>query len=206
MLSAAIAHQILQQESPPTIDNVKAVLALHPWHSTRWQNSLAAFAGAERDMMLFMLASRWADDIRTVDKAQHRGPWHYVNMPLKSGGHRSTFEPKPPAIPNVLTALEENRRIAATDPDATKRAIALTWLFHLVGDVHQPLHTSQLFSVDYPDGDQGGNQICIRTKLGNEPINLHRFWDEVITRSERLSVLLSWQRSSEIGRSLPNLP
>jgi hypothetical protein len=73
-----------------------------------------------------------------------------------------------PAIPNILTALADNGEIAASDPDPQKKAIALSWLFHLVGDVHQPLHTSQLFSVDYPKGDQGGNQICIRTKPGNE--------------------------------------
>jgi hypothetical protein len=86
MLSAVIAHQILQQESPPTIDKIKAVLALHPWHSTRWQNSLAPFTGADTHVMLFMLAARWADDIRTNDKAQHRGPWHYVNIPFKPTG------------------------------------------------------------------------------------------------------------------------
>jgi hypothetical protein len=189
MLSAAIAHQILQQESPPTIDKIKAVLGLHPWHSTRWQNSLAPFAGADTDVMLFMLASRWAVDIRTTDKSQHRGPWHYVNMPFKPAGQPAFIPVKPAGIPNVLTALEDNRRIAVSDPDLQKRAIALTWLFHLVGDVHQPLHTSQLFSVDYPNGDQGGNQICIRTRPGNQPVNLHSFWDEVITRSERLPVL-----------------
>jgi hypothetical protein len=34
--------------------------------------------------------------------------------------------------------------------DRQPRAIALAWLFHLVGDVHQPLHTVQLFSREYP--------------------------------------------------------
>jgi hypothetical protein len=56
-------------------------------------------------------------------------------------------------------------------------------------NIHQPLQTSQLFRGDYPNGDQGGNQICIRTRLDNEPITLHKFWDDVITRSERLTVL-----------------
>jgi S1/P1 Nuclease len=34
--------------------------------------------------------------------------------------------------------------------DPERRAIALAWLFHLVGDIHQPSHTAQLFTVDYP--------------------------------------------------------
>jgi S1/P1 nuclease len=189
MLSAAIAHQILHEESPATIDTVKALLGQHPWHSTHWQTSLVPFAGADRDVLLFMLAARWADDIRMVDKAQHRGPWHYVNMPFKPAGQPAHIHVKPPGIPDVLTALADNRETAATDPDPQKKAIALSWLFHLVGDVHQPLHTSQLFSINYPQGDQGGNQICIRTKVGNQPTTLHSFWDDVITRSDRLPVL-----------------
>jgi len=40
-----------------------------------------------------------------------------------------------------------------TDPE--RRAIALAWLFHLVGDIHQSLHTVQLFTVEYPKGDRG---------------------------------------------------
>src|ERR1044072_7740752 len=37
----------------------------------------------ERDEMLFMLAARWADDIRTLDKAESRLRWHYVEFPFK---------------------------------------------------------------------------------------------------------------------------
>jgi hypothetical protein len=31
-----------------------------------------------------------------------------------------------------------------------------------VGDIHQPLHPAQLFTVEYPKGDRGGNEICVR--------------------------------------------
>ena len=43
-----------------------------------------------------------------------------------------------------------------------RRAIALAWLFHLVGEIHQTLHTAQLFSVEYPQGTRVGNEICVR--------------------------------------------
>jgi S1/P1 Nuclease len=46
--------------------------------------------------------------------------------------------------------------------DGERKAIALAWLFHLVGDIHQPLHTAQLFTTEYPQGDRGGNEICVR--------------------------------------------
>src|SRR5262249_15446480 len=66
------------------------------------------------------------------------------------------------------------------------KAIALAWLFHLVGDIHQPLHTVQLFTVDYPQGDRGGNEICVRVTQTGQPIDLHRFWDSVMTSSSNL--------------------
>jgi hypothetical protein len=67
------------------------------------------------------------------------------------------------------------------------KAIALAWLFHLVGDIHQPLHTAQIFTAEYPKGDRGGNEICLRVTQAGQPTDLHRFWDGVITSSSNLT-------------------
>ena len=56
-----------------------------------------------------------------------------------------TREPEPV---NILTEMAENKRIVKDETDPERKAIALAWLFHLVGDIHQPLHTTQLFTVD----------------------------------------------------------
>ena len=62
------------------------------------------------------------------------------------------------------------------------RPLPLTWIFHLVGDLHQPLHTTALFTDRrFPNGDRGGNAIPI-TGQGSVR-NLHAFWDTVIGRS-----------------------
>src|SRR5262249_2591525 len=90
---------------------------------------------------------------------------------------------------NILTAMSGNQRTLANDNDPGQKAIALTWLFHLVGDIHQPLHTAQLFTVDYPEGDRGGNEICVRVTHAGQPMDLHRFWDGVITSSQNLNRL-----------------
>jgi S1/P1 Nuclease len=95
-------------------------------------------------------------------------------------------EPEPV---NILTALAENEAVVQRTSDAERKAIALAWLFHLVGDIHQPLHTAQLFTVDYPRGDRGGNEICIRVTPTGQPMDLHRFWDGVITSSSNLTRL-----------------
>ena len=69
MLSGIIAYQVLQQENPPTIDKVKVVWEKHPWYANQWQARLQDVSVADRDMVLFMQAARWADDIRTQDMA-----------------------------------------------------------------------------------------------------------------------------------------
>ena len=64
MLSGAIAYQILQRENPSTITTVRSVLENNPWYESRWKSQLEKPPQAQRDEMLFMLATRWADDIR----------------------------------------------------------------------------------------------------------------------------------------------
>lgn len=66
MLSVAPAYQILRQESPDTIANVRTVLSRHPWFASRWQARMNAVQPGERDQLLFMLAARWADDARST--------------------------------------------------------------------------------------------------------------------------------------------
>jgi len=72
MLSAAITYQVLSQENPRTIEKVKTLLEKHPWYANQWQTRLQAVSGADRDMVPLMQAVRWADDIRSWDKAQNR--------------------------------------------------------------------------------------------------------------------------------------
>jgi hypothetical protein len=117
---------------------------------------------ADRDMVLFMQAARWADDIRSNDKQHHRALWHYINRPFKPEGQPASVQIGQPEPVNILTALAENQNVVKNENDAERKAIALAWLFHLVGDIHQPLHTAQLFTADYPQGDRGGSEICVQ--------------------------------------------
>jgi hypothetical protein len=42
---------------------------------------------------------------------------------------------------------------------------------------------------EYPKGDRGGNEICVRVTQAGQPMDLHRFWDGVITSSQNLTRL-----------------
>jgi S1/P1 Nuclease len=168
MLSGIIAYQVLQQENPATIEKVKAVLEKHPWYANRWQARLQDVPVADHGLKLFMQAARWADDIRIRDKQYHQGLWHYVNLSFKPQGQPASVQTGEPEPVNILTALAENESVVKNGNEVERKAVALAWLFHLVGDIHQPLHTAQLFTVDYPQGDRGGNEICVRvTQAGN---------------------------------------
>ena len=111
-------------------------------YETRWKAQLQKLPDTERDEMLFMLAARWADDIRTRDPSESHPQWHYIDFPFKPDGVPPSIKAVQPPRENILTAIAENTPIALTEIDPTQRAIALAWLFHLYADVNQPLMMS----------------------------------------------------------------
>ncbi|MEW6282532.1 MAG: S1/P1 nuclease, partial [Candidatus Eremiobacterota bacterium] len=117
-------------------------------------------------------ASVWPDRIRERGDRLSHATWHYVNLPYAVG----VEPPRPTSQENVVWAIEHNRRILF-DPGRSdrERAVALSWVLHLVGDVHQPLHACSRYAPDYPQGDRGGNDFLIRT--GSTSIRLHSYWD-----------------------------
>jgi len=111
--------------------------------------------------------STWADVVRDDPRFKRTAPLHYVNFPRK----QCTFV-MPRDCANgvcVIGGIAAFSRVLK-DPRSSEfeRLIALKWLVHLVGDLHQPMH------VGYAD-DRGGNQFQIRYQSrGN---NLHWLWD-----------------------------
>jgi hypothetical protein len=196
MITGAIVYQTLALDDPSKSKGISLLLERHPWYAEHWQQRIGNRYGEERIELLFMLAARWADDVRKRDRVQDRPQWHYINFPFKPAGE--SVEPKPPAPINILTAITENQRILRSEAPAEQRAIALAWLFHLVGDVHQPLHTAQMFSRQYPDGDRGGNEVCVRVSADGPAINLHALWDRLITSSKKVGRL--GKLAMELGR------
>jgi len=189
MVTGSIAYRILENESPRTVSVIKTLLEKHSWYADRWRDEIEKLPESQRGEMLFMLAARWADDIRMQAKLQRETKWHYINFSFKPAGEPEDIKPLPPDPDNILSALAENRRVVKSQVSENQRSIALAWLFHLVGDVHQPLHTVRLFSREYPYGDRGGNEVCIRLASGRAPLDLHRLWDGLITSTNNVGRL-----------------
>lgn len=181
MITGAIAYQILEQDAPNKIIGARTILEAHPWYRDRWDARIQSQPDVHRDELLFMFAARWANDIRIQSETEHNSHWHYIHWPFKPHGEPPTVAVKPAHPVNILTALADNERKARTAVNADKRAIALAWLFHLLGDVHQPLNTVQLFTREYSNGDRGGNEICFRVTPERGAIDLHAVWDGLMT-------------------------
>jgi hypothetical protein len=189
MVTGAIAYQVLETESQPTIAKVVALLKQHPDFAT-WdkQADNRKLKGADRDLYLFMMAARWADDARDNPKYYppdaHHDRLHYINYPYKPAGEADSLKTTPPDDINILRGYADKFAIVTGKSPDADRAVALCWVFHLVGDVHQPLHVVSRFSKRFPKGDRGGSACYIRATEKNAPINLHKFWDDLITGSE----------------------
>jgi hypothetical protein len=96
--------------------------------------------------------------------------------------------PPPPAAPasepakdSLLDALPRQRaRLQDASAPAAERALALSWVLHLVGDAHQPLHAVALFTPRlFETGDRGGNELV--TKAHG---SLHVVWDGALGGDE----------------------
>ncbi len=189
MVAATIAYHSLQQLSLQSLERAVNLLRKHPDYKRRWRRRVSSHAHeSDRQIHLFMLASRWADDIRSSRHPSHdrdQASWHYINFPFKPKGQPPSIDTRPPSEPNILSAIEKNVSIVNGNSVESKRAMALSWLFHLVGDIHQPLHTTALYTTQYPYGDRGGTRFFIGVSLFSGRLHLHQFWDGLILGSSR---------------------
>ena len=115
------------------------------------------------------LVSTSPDEMRALPEYKETGPWHFVNTPLglPHDQYVSAIKAQPEANAYNVLLLKIK---AMHDPALTReqRAEALIYVVHLVGDIHQPLHTGRA-------EDQGGNKILVTYR--GQPTNLHALWD-----------------------------
>jgi hypothetical protein len=107
----------------------------------------------------------WADEIRPTRR--ETSAWHFVDIPIT----HAHFDPerdcaKGDCVISVISRFRGVLRDPATTPEA--RLEALEFLIHFVGDMHQPLHSSN-------NEDRGGNSV--RVEFHDRQSNLHSLWD-----------------------------
>jgi hypothetical protein len=129
----------------------------------------------------------WADKYRDSDRNGTKErylatrQWHFASIELDNPSlDRACFEH--PSLPTGVVASNGPARACVVDKinqfsveladsssNIEERLTALKFLLHLVGDLHQPLHTAD-------DHDLGGNRKRVVAE-GFVSGNLHHFWD-----------------------------
>jgi hypothetical protein len=139
----------------------------------------------------------WADEY--LEGNNQTSFWHYVNIsPDATSYNRDRDCPRQPGVLAggrgdrwrdcvVERILYNQERLANTSLDRADRAIALKFLVHLIGDLHQPFHALGV--------ERGGNGILV-SAFGSAtcsygdgtpyPCNLHGVWDTVLIAHRRL--------------------
>jgi hypothetical protein len=195
MVIAAEAYKELPPESKA---KVTSILELHPnyaeWKSTYEERVKLLDLG----LYCFMRASTWPDEIRRKNNQYDHPHWHYVDYPLKPPNFPMESAPTP--NDDVLYGVNYCEKVLSDSKSTPEeRAVYLSYLIHLVGDMHQPLHCASLFTSEYPKGDKGGNDFYVMA--GTKGIKLHAFWDQLLGTSRNMQTHVNY--ATEIESSHP---
>lgn len=199
-LVTIIAHRRL---SPEIRNKVQRILATHPRFAADFTARMPRRLTENRARTLWQFghAANWPDRVKRFRSGSaeslryDRRLWHYITRPVFLSKVDETELPDAGSAKrdrdtgwegtrsrldlNIVQAIRWSVAVLeAEDATAPDQAVALCWLFHLVGDVHQPLHAASLFSkARFPKGDKGGNDIQVV-----EHNSLHAFWDGLVNR------------------------
>ena len=199
MTVAYVAYQHLTQAAKK---RANALIKLNPnYKNGTWAALIPkGTATKDRPMMFFMIAATWPDQIKSekgytddgsdngerpdgatssqntgyTDHLHHKY-WHFVDTPFSTDGTPLGPIPSPNAEERIVTF---RAALASGDPDPLK-SYDLVWLLHLIGDVHQPLHSATRVSAPDPQGDSGGNGVKLCGSPCKSKTALHAFWDDI---------------------------
>lgn len=167
MLVAHIAQQQLLQSNPAIYNFAQSILA--PLNGPLTHNIANTFTET----------ACWPDDLKTYafDEANSL---HFIDKPYNPQGMST------PPVPsdNIVWAISNfNYTLTAPVIAPLEKSVALRFLIHFFGDIHQPLHCTTLFDEQFPNSDIGGNSFKI---VYDQDVNeLHALWDSAIGMLEQ---------------------
>ena len=121
----------------------------------------------------------WADKYRNTHR--ETAAWHFVDIeidqpnledacfgfPALPAGQLASAGPAQDCVVNKIDEFAVELKSPSTPP--AERLLALKFLIHFIGDLHQPLHAAD-------HHDRGGNCIGLFPPQGAQT-NLHAYWD-----------------------------
>ncbi|MEI9944708.1 MAG: S1/P1 nuclease [Chitinophagaceae bacterium] len=123
--------------------------------------------------------ANWPDFIKSDTTWNYASKWHYVDLPGHMGKEAFISELKKLPGENLYTQIPAMvAQLKDKSLPVEKRRIALAFLIHFIGDLHQPLHVGR-------DEDEGGNKIVVY--WFNDKTNLHSVWDNILVEYQKYS-------------------
>ncbi|HEY2685240.1 MAG TPA: S1/P1 nuclease [Steroidobacteraceae bacterium] len=131
----------------------------------------------------FASRSTWADRHRNLHR--DTAAWHYIDVEIDHPDPNAACFGFPALAPGthaaqgaandcVVNKIEEfYRELKDKSMPLEERQLALKFLIHFVGDLHQPLHAAD-------DHDRGGNCVTLSPSPDGEVANLHAYWDVTV--------------------------
>lgn len=119
-------------------------------------------------------AGNWMDQVKSDPQYKYMAPWHYVN--IEPG---STYQPA--ASGDIISALNKSYTELQHPEKLTPEQVMfdVQVLFHLCGDLTQPLH------VGY-GSDKGGNTYQVQ--YNGKGTNMHSIWDSKIIETQGITL------------------
>ena len=193
VIAAGAYHELSPQSQAQVFD----VLQAHPEFS-KWTNAYHPNASFDLPAYVFMRSSTWPDEIRGKGGQYDHPNWHFVDYPLRPPGF--PMEPGPSPTNDVLAGIAQCETfLSDTNASPEVRAVHLSWMVHLVGDLHQPLHAASLFTDAYTNGDRGGNDFYV--KADKDGIRLHGLWDGLLGGA--MNPRIQWNYAIELATKFP---
>jgi hypothetical protein len=181
---ATIAANVLQEDSPATLEKIKAILADdngNDWTPNWDQTDIASEA-------------TWADVCRETSTECRNVTqlWHFVDIDFDHanvdeacfGHHAPDGEASQSPVQACVTEKIEQFKKELADPQTSpeERLLALKFLLHFVGDIHQPLHAVSRTEPGAAHGDFGANCVGILRGNAKNPQRLHSYWDTALVQ------------------------
>jgi hypothetical protein len=192
-----IAAEAYRQLSPEVKAQVFEILKAHP-DFDQWQKAYHPNPTLDLPATVFLRSSTWPDEIKGSDSIYDHPMWHFIDYPLRPPNF--AFEPDQYPTNNILFGIAQcEAALSDTNASPELRAAYLSFLVHLVGDLHQPLHCESWYNDVYTNGDRGGNDIYV--KPGDYGVRLHGIWDGLLgsTPNRRLQ----WNYGTKIMAEFP---
>jgi len=180
MVTAAVAFADIESTRPALIEKLGMLFLRHPDTAPFWVAAGEA-KGKERVRRMFIECARWADDSKFTPRDMltwHSARWAMVANDAPSEVKAAAAARLGKPVGQALEALALNyAMIANAESTPPERAFGLCWVLHIVGDIHQPMHVSDLFSEDFPTGNAAATTSYVRDPITDSAIPLHILWD-----------------------------